>query len=113
MLIETYLAVDDIERLRDQRLEQLDSQYRVTELSIKNLKERQDTLQSQIARFKPYSEKPDAPALPDHLAEEMVLTVNGMRVYQEMLAKTRAEQAQMKSSFDSDIKRFKELKGIK
>ena len=113
MLIETYLSVEDIERLRDQRLEQLDSQFRVTELSIKNLKERQDVLQAQIARFKPYSEKPDAPALPDHLAEEMVLTVNGMRVYQEMLAKTRAEQAQMKSAFDSDIKRFKELKGIK
>lgn len=113
MLIETYLSVDDIERLRDQRLEQLDSQFRVTELSIRNLKERQDALQSQIARFKPYSDKPDAPALPDHLAEEMVLTVNGMRVYQGMLAKNRAEQAQMKSSFGSDIKRFKELKGIK
>jgi hypothetical protein len=113
MLIETYLTVEDIERLRDQRLEQLDSQYRVTELSIRNLRERQTALQSQIARFKPYSDKPEAPALPDHLAEEMVLTVNGMRVYQEMLAKTRAEQAQMTTSFDSDIKRFKELKGVK
>jgi hypothetical protein len=113
MLIETYLSVEDIERLRDQRLEQLDSQYRVTELSIRNLRERQGTLQSQIARFKPYSDKPNAPALPDHLAEEMVLTVNGMRVYQEMLTKTRAEQEQMKSAFDSDIRRFKELKGVK
>jgi len=113
MLIETYLGVDDIERLRDQRLEQVESQFRVTELSIRNLRERQGTLQSQIARFKPYSEKPGAPPLPDHLAEEMVLTVNGMNVYQEMLAKNRAEQAQIKSSFESDIKRFKELKGIK
>jgi Domain of unknown function (DUF4124) len=113
MLIETYLGVDDIERLRDQRLDQVESQFRVTELSIRNLRERQTSLQSQIARYKPYSDKPDAPALPDHLAEEMVLTVNGMNVYQEMLAKNRAEQAQIKSSFESDIKRFKELKGIK
>ena len=43
----------------------------------------------------------------------MVNTVNGMRVYEENLAKTRAEQAQIKATFDSDITRFKELKGIK
>ena len=39
--------------------------------------------------------------------------VNGMRVYQENLTKTRAEQAQIRSSFTADITRFKELKGIK
>lgn len=113
MLIDTYLTVEDIERLRDQRLEQLDAKYRLTEQSVSNLRERQTRLQTQIARFKPYSDKPNAPPLPDHLAEEMVNTVNGMRVYQETLAKTRAEQAQIKASFDSDIARFKELKGIK
>lgn len=113
MLIDTYLTVEDIERLRDQRLEQLDSQLRLTEQNISNLSERQVRLGSQIARFKPYSDKPNAPPLPDHLAEEMVNTVNGMRVYQETLAKTRHEQAEMKASFDSDIARFKELKGIK
>jgi len=113
MLIDTYLTVADIERLRDQRLDQLDAKYRLTEQSISNLRERQTRLQSQIARFKPYSDKPNAPPLPDHLAEEMVNTVNGISVYQESLTKTRAEQEQMKASFDSDIARFKELKGIK
>ena len=111
MLIDTYVSVEDIERLRDQRLELLDSQYRVTEQNIRNLRERQTRLEGQIARFKPYSDKPNAPSLPDHLGEEMVNTVNGMRVYQETLAKTRAEQAEIKSSFAADIKRFKELKG--
>lgn len=113
MLIETYLAVDDIERLRDQRLELLDSQYKITEQNIRDLRERQDRLTQQVARFKPYSDRTNAPPLPDHLAEEMVNTVNGMRVYQETLAKTRAEQAEVKSSFAADIARFKELKGIK
>jgi hypothetical protein len=113
MLIETYLTVEDIERLRDQRLELLDAQYRITEQNIGNLRERQERLAQQIARFKPYSDKPNAPPLPDHLAEEMVNTVNGMRVYQETLAKTRAEQAEIKQSFSADIARFKELKGIK
>lgn len=113
MLIETYLTVEDIERLRDQRLDQLDAKCRLTEQSINNLRERQARLRTQVARFKPYSDKPNAPALPDHLAEEMVNTVNGVSVYQETLTKTRAEQAQIKASFASDIARFKELKGIK
>ena len=39
-LIETYLTVEDIERLRDQRLEQLDAQYRVTEQNIVKLQDR-------------------------------------------------------------------------
>lgn len=113
MLMETYLTVEDIERLRDQRLELLDSQYRITEQNIINLKDRQSRLTQQIARFKPYSDKPNAPSLPDHLAEEMVNTVNGMRVYQETLEKTRKEQEDIRATFTADIARFKELKGIK
>lgn len=113
MLLETYLSVEDIERLRDQRLELLAAQYRATEQTIKNMRERQSRLETQVARFKPYSDKPGAPPVPDHLAEEMVNTVNGMRVYQESLTKNRAEQAEVKSTFGADIKRFKELKGLR
>lgn len=111
-LIETYLTVEDIERLRDQRLELLAAQYRVTEQNIANLRERQSRLETQIARFRPYSDKPNAPPLPDHLAEEIVNTVNSLRVYEESLAKNRAEQEQLKAEFAADIKRFKELKGL-
>ena len=86
MLIETYLTVEDIERLRDQRLELLDrtvprdraEHHRTCASARRGSKQ-------QIARFKPYSDKPNAPPLPDHLAEEMVNTVNGLRVYQESL----------------------------
>jgi hypothetical protein len=113
MLIDTYLTVEDIERLRDQRLDLLNAQYRVTEQNIASLRDRQGRLEAQVARFKPYSEKPDAPPLPDHLAEEMVNTVNGLRVYQQSLEKNRKEQADIKTTFDSDIRRFKELKGIR
>jgi hypothetical protein len=85
----------------------------VTETNIANLRERQSRLQTQIARFKPYSDNPNAPALPDHLAEEMVNTVNSLRTYQDMLTKNRAEQSDIKSSFQAQISRFKELKGLK
>jgi hypothetical protein len=112
MLLETYLTVADIERLRDQRLEQLQAQYRVTEQNIANMRERQNRIANQIARFKPYNDDPNAPPLPDHLAEEMVNTVNSLRTFQEMLANNQREQAEVRKSFDADIRRFKELKGI-
>lgn len=113
MLIETYLSVADIERLRDQRLDLLVSQSKITEQNIANLRERQSRLENQIARFKPYSDNPNAPPLPDHLAEEMVNTVNSLRTYREMIENNRREQAALKAAFEADIKRFKELKGLK
>ena len=57
----------------------------MTEQNIANLRDRQNRLQAQVARFKPYSDKPNAPPLPENLAAEMVNTVNGLRVYQESL----------------------------
>jgi hypothetical protein len=113
MLMETYLSVADIERLRDQRLDLLSAQSKLTEQNIANLRERQSRLESQIARFKPYSTNPNAPPLPDHLAEDIVNTVNSLRTYQDMLTDNRREQIELKSAFEVDIKRFKELKGIK
>jgi hypothetical protein len=113
MLIETYLSVEDIERLRDQRMDMVNAQYKVTEQSMKNMRDRQSRLESQIARFKPYNEKPNAPPLPDHLAEEMVNMVRSLQVYEEALAKYRKEQTEIRTAFDADIKRFKELKGIR
>jgi hypothetical protein len=112
-LTETYLTVEDIERLRGQRLEQLNAMYRVTEQNLSSLRERQTRLEAQIARFRPYSDKPNAPPLPDHLASEMVNTVKGLRVYQESLAANRKEQKELNEQFDSDVRRFKELKGLR
>lgn len=112
-LLATYLSVADIERLRDQRLELLEQQSRVTEQYIANLRERETRLMSDVKRFRPYSDSPKAPPVPDHVAEEMVNTVNGLQVYEEELAKNTAERNKLRTEFDADIARFKELKGIK
>jgi hypothetical protein len=47
------------------------------------------------------------------VAEEMVNTVNGLQVYQQELAKNTSEQLRLRDEFESDIARFKQLKGIK
>jgi len=112
-LLATYLSVADIERLRDQRLELLDQQSRVTGQYIANLRERESRLMADVQRYRPYSDKPKAPPLPDHVAEDIVNTVNGLQVYQQELAKVTAEQERLRADFDADIARFKELQGIK
>lgn len=111
-LLATYLTVTDIERLRDNRLEILVLQSQVTREYIANLRERENRLIQDVQRFRPYSAKSNAPAVPDHLAEEMVNTINGLQVYQEELAKNTSEQTRLREDFDRDIARFKELRGL-
>lgn len=112
-LLATYLSVADIERLRDQRLELLVQQSALTEQYMANLRERESRLMADVQRYRPYSAKPNAPALPEHVAEDIVNTVNGLQVYRQELAKNTAEQTRLRGEFESDIARFKELKGIK
>jgi hypothetical protein len=112
-LLATYLSVADIERLRDQRLELLNQQSRVTGQYIANLREREARLMADVQRYRPYSDKPKAPPLPDHVAEDIVNTVNGLQVYQQELAKITGEEQRLRAEFDADIARFKELQGIK
>jgi hypothetical protein len=111
-LLATYLSVADIERLRDQRLELLEQQAHVTRQYIANLREREARLMGDVQRFRPYSDKPNAPPLPEHVAEEIVNTVNGLQVYEQELAKNTVEQDRLRAEFGSDIQRFKELRGL-
>jgi hypothetical protein len=112
VLIDTYLTVADIERLRDQRLDLVDTQLKITEQHVTTLKERVERLRQQSARFKPYADKPNAPPLPDHIAEELINTLKSVSVDQQTIDIKRNEQATMTAKFAKDIKRFKELKGI-
>lgn len=112
VLLETYLTVADLERLRDQRMELLQAQLRVAEQHVVQLQDRLGQLRQQSARFKPYNEAPNAPALPDHIAEALINTVNSIRVDHETVAGKRKEQVDLAASFERDIKRFKELKAF-
>ncbi len=113
MLVEAYLSVPEIERLRDQRLALVDSQVRIDQQNLAALQDRQQRLLTQVQRFKPYSDKASAAPIPDHVAEEMVNVVKSSTVTQERIANKQGEQKDLQTKFASDIKRFKELKGIK
>lgn len=109
-LLTTYVSVQDIEALRDLRLEQLQSQIRGAELYIESLGARLGMLQERARNFLPYSERPEARRMPDDLAEELVRALNEVRSQRQTLEAKRGEQAALRAQFQSDIDRYRELK---
>jgi hypothetical protein len=111
MLLETYLTVSDIEDLRNRRIELLESQIKVTELYLANLRKRLISLQDEASHYKPYTVRESAPQIPENLAIDISRTTASINLYEQTLARTRSDQANLKSAFDNDIARFRELKG--
>lgn len=111
MLLQTYLSVSDIEDLRNRRVELLESQIKVTELYLANLRKRLVVLQEEAGNYKPYTAKADAPQIPENLALDLSRTTASINLYEQTLARTRTDQQTLREAFDNDIRRFKELKG--
>ena len=112
MLLETYITVADIEDLRDRRLELLDSQIKVTELYLGNLRKRLSTLEQEASVYKPYSDKQDAPPVPEELALDMQRALASITLYEQTLERTRKDQTALNNAFEQDIIRFRELKRL-
>jgi Domain of unknown function (DUF4124) len=111
-LLATYLSVEEIEALRDRRAEILDAQARVTSQYLDQLRGRQKQLEQQAQHFKPYNTSPNAPQLPERLAEDLVRTTTDIATQQRNLEVKRQELEKLRAQFASDIVRFKELKRI-
>jgi len=110
-LLATYISVSDIEDLRNRRLELLEGQIKVTELYLANLRKRLVMLQDEASNYKPYTTRESAPQIPENLATDISRTAGSINLYEQTLSRTRADEDTVRSSFDSDIRRFKELKG--
>jgi|SRR5580704_11921983 len=111
-LMSTYASVQEIERLRDQRLTLLADQIKVTNQFLETLNGRMKKMRADSMRFKPYNSDPKAPSMPDQMAEDLVRLSTDMRTQEQNLKQKRSEEATMSIQFESDIDRFKELKHI-
>ena len=111
-LLTTYASVQEIERLRDQRVTLVSDQIKVTSQFLEVLNGRLQKLRDGSTHFKPYSADPNAPAMPDQFAEDLVRVGNDIRTQQQNLREKHSEETAMSKQFESDIERFKELKGI-
>ncbi len=111
-LLNTYGTVAEIERLRDQRLALLSDQIKVTGQFLEVLNGRLKKLRTASMRYKPYSADVNAPPMPDQFAEDLVRVGADIRTQEQNLREKRAEETTMSNEFESDIARFKQLKGI-
>jgi len=111
-LLATYLTVDEILMHRDRRVELFQAQSRVTELYLRNLQRRLDSLERDAAAFKPYSSDPDAPLIDPDLAEDLRTTKETIARHENNLKRFQTDEQQIIARFDGDIDRFKVLKGI-
>jgi Domain of unknown function (DUF4124) len=111
-LLNTYASVQEIERLRDQRVTLVSDQIKVTSQFLEVLNGKLKKLRISGMRFKPYSSDPNAQAMPDQVAEDLVRVGNDIRTQEENLRQKRSEESTMRNQFESDIERFKVLKGI-
>jgi len=109
-LVSTYTSVKDIEALRNERLEQLKGQRAAAEQYVESLRVRLNSLQSRAMAFQPYSK--DARRMPDDLAENLVRTVNELHVQGSALTAQGAQEAALRSQFQDDIERYRELHAI-
>jgi hypothetical protein len=111
-LLSTYASVQEIERLRDQRLTLIADQIKVTNQFLETLNGRMKKMRADSMRFRPYNADPKAPSMPDQMAEDLVRLASDMRTQEQNLKQKHGEEAAMSIQFESDIDRFKELKHI-
>jgi hypothetical protein len=111
-LLASYVSVQEIEHLRDQRIALLSDQIKVTGQFLDTLNKKMTGLRGASTRFKPYSSDPNAPPMSDQLAEDLVRVGSDIITQEENLREKRSEEAAMSRQFEIDIARFKELKGI-
>ena len=109
-LLSTYTSVKDIEALRDERLSQIAAQQTAAQQYVQSLQSRLTSLQSRAEGFQPYSTKPNAPRMPDDLAQELVHTLNEVRLQDQAMQARSLQEEQVKAQFQSDIERFEQLK---
>jgi hypothetical protein len=110
--LNTYVSLQEIERLRDQRLALLADQMKVTTQFLEILAGRLRKIETLGLRYQPYNSDPRAPVMPDQVAEDLVRMGTDIHTQEQNLREKQNEEATMRAQFDSDIARFKELKGI-
>lgn len=112
VLLSTYLSVDEIKSLRDQRLAMIDGQMQVAQKYLDNLRQKIVKLEREVQRYSPYSINPDAKPIDEKLAQELSDTLQSIILYEKTLARYRDEQKTLQQKFAADIKRFSELRGL-
>jgi len=112
VLLQTYQSVQELEVLRDNRLELVDAQLTIQEQSLANLRAQRAQIQKQATRYAPLSTNPDAPPLPEEMSLDLERSANDIATQEKNLRKRRDERESIRMNFEADIKRYRELRSV-
>ncbi len=105
VLLDTFASEDDLVLTRDGQIAHLDSQIRLTQSHIDKLQNNLDQMIERAAEVERRGETP---------SEEMIKNIDNVRGQIEenetFIATKAREQTEIRSRFDADIERFRELK---
>jgi len=108
-LLTTYASAQEIEQLRDERLDQINGQIKASSSYIDSLTLRLDALEERAQHFAPYSADPGAQRMPDELVEDLVRTMRETRQQRSELEAKQQEQITLRVQFAADLERYREL----
>ena len=113
VLLQTYQSVQELEVLRDNRLDLVDAQLTIQEQSLSNLRAQRAQIQRMAARYAPVNTGSDAQPLPDELAADLEQSATDIQTQESNLVRRREERENIRKTFEADIVRYKELRTIK
>jgi len=113
VLLQTYQSVQELEILRDNRLDLVDAQLTIQEQSLSNLRAQRAQIERMAARYSPVNAAADAQPLPEELAADLERSANDIQTQQGNLLRRREERENIRKTFEADIERYKELRAVK
>jgi hypothetical protein len=113
VLLQTYQSVQELEVLRDNRLELVDAQLTIQEQSLSNLRAQRAQIQRVAARYAPVNTGADAEPLPEDLASDLEQSASDIQTQETNLVRRREERENIRKTFEADIERYKELRAVK
>jgi hypothetical protein len=104
-LLDTYPTEDDIALVRDGQIEELEARIRLTESHIEKLHKNLNDIVQHAAAMEKRGEKPDA-----KVEKDIESVRKQIREQEAFIVTKRAEQDTVRERFDSDLKRYREMK---
>ena len=113
VLLQTYQSVQELEILRDNRLDLVDAQLTIQEQSLSNLRAQRAQIERMATRYAPANTGADAQPLPDELAADLERSASDIETQESNLVRRRDERESIRKTFEADIARYKELRAVK
>ena len=111
-LVKAYLSVEEIERLRSERVETLDAQIQVKSALLYGQERKLADLKKELSNFNfPVKSDSELPPAPENLLLEYANTLEQVDTYRGDLETLETRKTEINRQFAADIERFRALKG--